>query len=124
MNTLENPAAQAALSVVRSVLNSAGTILVFNGLIKQEVFDQLLGAAIVITPVLWGMWQKYQAERAAKHRETVAVAVGMVIADATIGATPLIPPIKVPEVLAAIAPRIIVPIDKAAPPLVLPVRTL
>jgi hypothetical protein len=121
MNTA---AVEGSLSFVRWVMAVGGAFMVTRGFMTQESFDKLLGGLVVVVPLVWGIFQKIMADRAAKKREVVAVAVGMVIADATIGATPLIPPIKVPEVLAAIAPRIIVPIDKAAPPVVLPERTL
>jgi hypothetical protein len=115
MNTA---AVQAALSVARSVMIAAGTFLVTNGLLSQESFDQLLGAILVILPLLWGIWQKFQAERDAKKREVVAINVGVVVADATVGPTPAIPPVKVPEVIAAVEPRIRLPTDPEKPPLV------
>jgi hypothetical protein len=110
---------QAALSVVRSVMIAAGAFTVTNGLMTQESFDQLVGAVLVLIPLLWGVWQKFQAERATKAKEVIAVHVGMVVADNTVGPTPPIAPIKVPEVIDAIAPRIILPADSAAPPVVL-----
>jgi hypothetical protein len=108
----------AILSALRWAMAVGGAYVVTKGLMTQESFDQLLGALVVIVPLVWGALQKFAAERAAKKRETVAVAVGMTIADATVGPTPLIPPIRVPEVIASIAPRIILPADKAAPPVV------
>lgn len=115
---------QASLSVLRSVLIALGAFLVSKGLITAEGTESLVGAALVVITALAGVWQKFSSERQAEAREVVAVHVGLVVADATIGPTNTIPPIRVPEVIEAIKPRIRIPDQPDEPTIVLPVTAV
>ena len=110
---------QALLSVLRSLLIVGGSWLTANNYVSGGNVEQLIGAICVLAPLLWGVWEKYSAERKAKAREVIALTAGLVIADATAGKTQTIAPVDVPDAIKAIAPQIIVT-GKDSPPLVLP----
>ena len=69
----------------------------------------MVGAVMVILPIVWGVVDKIQAERAAKAREVIAVNAGIIIADATAGQTPLASPATAPAIIAAFAPSAVKP---------------
>lgn len=113
---------QAILSVVRSLLIVAGYWLASHGYIGggapmpgvgyedypsaytgAGMLDQIVGAIMVLISALWGVWDKYRAERAAKAREAVAVNVGIAVSNAEIGLTAPLPAAAVPEVIKVVA---------------------
>lgn len=120
MTTPDPAVLQAALSVLRSVLIALGAFFVSKGFLTSEGLDQLVGAILLIVPVGWGIWQKFQAERSAKKREVIAVNVGFVVADATVGPTPPIAPVRVPAVIAAVKPRILLAAEPEKAPFIIP----
>ena len=61
---------------------------------------------MALISVFWGVWDKYRAEKRARAREAVAVNVGIVVADATIGPTPLVGDDDALHVIATIAPTL------------------
>ncbi len=77
MNTASR---QALLSAVRSLLIVFGTMLTAKGVTTEASVNETVGAVMVIIPVIWGIWDKYQAEHSAKARETVAVQAGAIAA--------------------------------------------
>ena len=103
---MDNATLQALMSALRSILIDAGATLVARGYLTNENANSIVGALLVIGPLIWGVAQKFMAERAAKKRETVAVNVGVVVADNTVGKTPSIAPASVPLLLETIGPRI------------------
>lgn len=111
---------QAVLSALRSILIAVGAYLVSIGFLTSENTDQITGAVLVVVPLLWGIYQKIQSERKTKTREVIAVNVGLVVADATIGPTPAIAPAQVPAVLGAIGPRVVLPAAPGVAPFIVP----
>lgn len=103
---MDNATLQAFMSAVRSILIAIGATLVARGYLTDENANSIVGALLVIGPLIWGVAQKFMAEREAKKRETVAVNVGVVVADNTVGKTPSIAPASVPLLLETIGPRI------------------
>lgn len=95
---------QAILSAIRSILIAIGSILATRGYVDDETVQAMVGAVMVILPIVWGVADKIQAERAVKAREVVAVNAGIVIADATVGQTPLASPDTAPAIIAAFSP--------------------
>lgn len=59
---------QALLSVLRSLLIVGGSWLTTKGYLSDGNVEQIIGAICVLVPLVWGAWQKYQAERKAKNR--------------------------------------------------------
>jgi hypothetical protein len=92
------------LSAVRSILVAAGASLTAHGVFNADSAGEIVGAIMVIIPLAWGVWDKYRAEKKARDRETVAINVGIVVADATVGATPLVHVDAVPALIAEVSP--------------------
>lgn len=67
---------QALLSVVRSLLVAVGSILIAHGVVNAEQWANLLGAITTAVPVVWGIYDKYKAERLTREREAAAYAAG------------------------------------------------
>ena len=97
---------QALLSAVRSLAIVAGSSLVAHGYLNTDAMNETIGAFVVIIPILWGVVDKYSAERKTKTREAVAVNVGIKVADSTVGLTPLVTATAAPEIINAIAPTL------------------
>lgn len=93
---------QALLSVLRSLLIVAGSWVTAKGYLSEGNTSELIGAIMVLVPVLWGVWQKYNSERKTKVREVTAVNVGIVVADQTVGPTPPVSAVVVPALIAAV----------------------
>lgn len=76
-------------SAVRTLLSAVGGYLVGRGLISQEMMQELIGAATVLVPTVWGVVSKYRAEAKTQVREHIALQVGMqVVQDGKILAPP------------------------------------
>ena len=101
---MEEQQKQAILSAVRTGMGVVGGILTTYGWADEEMIAQLTGALMILIPFFWGVWDKYNAEAKTKERETVAVNVGIAVADRTLGVTPPISAERTPEVIAAFAP--------------------
>lgn len=95
---------QSILSIIRNVLSAVGGYLTGKGMVSAEVVQQGIGVVMVVAPLIWGVWEKYQQERKMKEREAVAVNVGIAVADRTPGATPPVPVDKAPAVIEAFKP--------------------
>lgn len=72
---------QALLSAVRSLLITAGSVLVTKGYVDDATLQAIIGAIMVLVPVLWGIWDKYQSEASAKAREVTAVNAGITLSN-------------------------------------------
>lgn len=74
-----DPNTQAMLSAVRSILIGIGGILAAHGItaVGGVSIESIIGIITMILPLLWGVFQKYQAERKTQARETVAVQAGV-----------------------------------------------
>jgi hypothetical protein len=64
---------QSLLSVLRTMLGFGAGILVARGLLTETEAMELVGAAMVIFPLVWGILNKLRTEEKAQARETVAV---------------------------------------------------
>ena len=108
---------QALLSAVRSLLIVAGGGLATHGVIKEGNVNIIVGALMAIIPIVWGVIDKFMAERLTKAREAVAVNVGIAVADSTPGPTPLVTAIDAPQLIKSVAPTLSAgPIDLPAEP--------
>ncbi|MBI4291339.1 MAG: hypothetical protein HY661_07670 [Betaproteobacteria bacterium] len=103
-----NATRQAVLSAIRSILIAIGSSWVTKGYVDSATVDSLIGAAMIIVPVIWGVWDKYRAERLARARETVAVNVGITAANVQ-GQTALLGAQEARGAIASVAPTISVP---------------
>lgn len=75
---MDETAKNALLSAIRTLLGALGGFLAAHGILDQSTAQDVVGAIMVIIPIAWGMWAKYEDERAAKEREKVAVQAGVV----------------------------------------------
>lgn len=97
---------QALLSATRTLLAAAGAWMATHKYIDAAAVNEIVGALMIAIPILWGVWDKYQAERKTKAREVIAVNAGVVVADSTIGATPPVSPADTKKIIAAfVAPK-------------------
>lgn len=67
---------QAVLSVTRSLLIMLGSVLATKGVVNAETAEAAIGVVTVVLPAVWGVWDKYQAERKTQEREVAAVKMG------------------------------------------------
>ena len=65
---------QAILSGVRSALITVGSIFAAKGWIDDATVQAVVSAVVVVASAVWGAWDKFRAEDAAKVREVAAVA--------------------------------------------------
>lgn len=70
----------ALLSALRSILTVLGSSLVAHGYINDAGANELIGAGMVIAPLVWGIVEKYRAETKTQVRETTAVNAGIAAA--------------------------------------------
>lgn len=63
---------QALLSALRSLLIIAGTSLSAKGVIAAGNVEILAGVIVTVIPIVWGIADKYIAERKAQAREDAA----------------------------------------------------
>ena len=62
-------------SLVRSLLVSVGGSLVAKGVITSDQLSNVVGAIMVILPVIWSVWQKRESAKLDKAVDTVNAAV-------------------------------------------------
>ena len=115
---MDSPTLQAILSVMRHALSALGGWLVFNGYLTDDEATQIIGALIVAIPVIYGAWDKFRADRAAKELAALALNVGIVVSDNVVGKTPPVPAAKVPDLLAIIGPSVLMPLNPEIQPVV------
>lgn len=74
-----NDKAQVAAiwSAARTLLSAAGGLLVAHGLTSQETMQDVVGAIMVLAPLIWGVVAKFRAESKAKVREHIALQAGV-----------------------------------------------
>jgi hypothetical protein len=75
---MDDTARNALLSAIRTLLGALGGVLVAHGVFDQSTAQDVVGAIMVIVPVVWGMIEKYNVEHAIKEREKAAVQAGVV----------------------------------------------
>ena len=100
---------QAILSAVRSILIAIGSVLGAKGYMDDATVQGMIGAVMVVLPILWGVWEKYQSERKTAAREVVAVNAGIKVADATEGPTPAASPEVAKAIIEIFAPEVQLP---------------
>jgi heme A synthase len=91
---------QAVLSAIRTLLAVAGTWIVSKGWADDAMVQQVLGAIMVLAPLVWGMWDKFTTEEKTKDREVEAFKVGVTVADNVVGPTPPLPKEEIKQVIA------------------------
>jgi FtsH-binding integral membrane protein len=79
----------ALLSALRTLLAAGGAWMATHQYIDSAMANEIVGAVMIIIPLVWGAYDKFKVERETKQRETAAVNAGIVIADKTVGPTPL-----------------------------------
>lgn len=84
---LDEATKQAILSAIRVVLVAAGSVLTTKGVVDAETVNTIIGAAMVILPAVWGIYDRFQTARRAEKQEMVAVNAGMAKSDQTAGPT-------------------------------------
>ncbi|MGP1665725.1 MAG: Pam3-gp28 family putative phage holin, partial [Rhodanobacter sp.] len=57
---MEDGTKAAVLSAIRSILIAVGSMLAAKGYIDDGTVQSMIGAVMVIIPVLWGVLDKYQ----------------------------------------------------------------
>ena len=117
---MDNATLQALLSAVRSVLIAIGATLVARGYMTDATVNSVVGALLVLGPLLWGLVQKFQAERSAKEREAVAVNTGIIVADATVGQTPPVAMMQATKLIENIGSRVQLADDPRIVPVITP----
>ncbi len=70
---------QAVLSAVRSILIAIGTFAASKGILDIKAVDDVAGIVLILGPTVWGIWQKYEAERKAKAREVAVANVAQLV---------------------------------------------
>lgn len=103
---------QAMLSAARTMLVFVGTLLVTKGYFTEAVLNEVIGAVMVLAPLVWGIWDKFSSEKKTEAREHIAVNVGIKVADLTVGPTPAVAPASVASVIANVAPLVTLPGEK------------
>jgi hypothetical protein len=105
---------QATLSAVRSILIGIGGVLAAQGITSVGGFSvqTIIGGIMMVAPLIWGIAQKYAAERATVARTTVAVQAGVAASQAGSGLIPSsrassITPVQAQAIIAAHAPLVI-----------------
>lgn len=97
---------QAVFSAVRSILIALGSMLVARGYIDDGTAQSMIGAAMVILPLVWGVLDKYLSEQKTKDREVIAVNAGIIVADITDGPTPKATPETAKAIIEVFAPEV------------------
>src|SRR5450759_4753267 len=96
---MDDATKQALFSAFRSILIAAGAALTAKGYLDDATVNSMVGAAMVIAPAIWGIFDKMRSEQATKAREVVALNAGIQVADATPGKTNPVSAAAAPAVL-------------------------
>jgi len=97
---------QSLLSAVRTMLGVAGMWMATHKYIDADSVNEIIGAVMIVIPIVWGVWDKHRSEQATKAREVIAVNAGVAVADSTVGATPPVSPADTTKIIAAfVAPQ-------------------
>lgn len=100
---MDDSTKQALLSALRSIMMVAGAALASHGIIKAEDVNMLVGALITVIPIVWGIVDKYIADRKTKDKEIAAVNAGVALAQTTtVG--PTVRSSDVPQIIKDFAP--------------------
>ena len=101
---MDQSSQQGLWSVVRSLLIAAGAWLAAHDYIDQGSADQIIGSIMVAGPLIWGVVDKYLAERDTKKREVIAVNAGIALSNADPNPTPMIVTTDAKPVIEALNP--------------------
>ena len=102
---MDDASKQALLSALRSLLIVLGGALAAHGVINDTLVTELVGPVMAIIPIIWGIWDKYSAEKKTAAREVVAVNSGIVAAT-TGGMEGMASKATAPSIIEAFAPPI------------------
>ena len=61
--------APAVTTLLRYVLSGIGTLMVSRGIADQGTVDTFIGAALVIIPVVYGVWLSYRNSKTIQDAE-------------------------------------------------------
>lgn len=100
---MDDATKQSILSAFRSILVAIGSVLTAKGYVDDVTWNLLLGAAMVIGPAAWGIWDKFHAEQKTQQREAVAVNAGVALSNQSPEPTPPVTKEEAKEVIAAFA---------------------
>lgn len=64
---------QSIFSAIRSVLIAIGGVFVANGKLSAESLNTYVGTAMVVLPLIWGVWERFTSAKTAKLVTAVAV---------------------------------------------------
>ncbi|HSW83518.1 MAG TPA: hypothetical protein VLH12_08590 [Usitatibacter sp.] len=98
--------AETVLTALRALLIAFGGQLVSRGYTDNNTVNEVVGSLMVLIPAAWAAAAHYRAEAKAQAREAVAVNVGIVKADSTVGPTPLVSPTNTQAVIAQYKPLV------------------
>jgi len=64
---------QAIFSSLRSILIAVGSLLTTMGWVDDQTVQSVVGVVMVALPLIWGVYDKFAAERRTQAREAIAV---------------------------------------------------
>jgi hypothetical protein len=94
----------AVMGAIRSLLVVSGAALATHGIGSDKLWAEVVGPVMVLIPVCYSFWLKFDNERRAKLREVVAVNVGVELSNREPTTTPPVPAVLVPQIIQQIAP--------------------
>lgn len=95
---------QAIFGTVRSVLIALGGVLAAKGWVSSGDVELYAGAIVIVLGAAWSIWDKFQAESAAKAREATALNAGIALSNADPNQTPPVATSEAQSVIKAQAP--------------------
>lgn len=108
---------QATLSAVRSLIITIGGIAATHGYLSSGTVTEIAGLVLVVGPLVWGIWDKYNAAKKTAVKEVAAVNAGVAVA-ATGQVGDTVRSVDVPAIIEKFAPVPPVPPIPPAPPAV------
>jgi hypothetical protein len=104
---IDTPTAAAVLEgQLRTVIAVGGGILVAHGYADNALIAEITGLVMAVVPFVWSAARHIQRARAAKIAEALALNVGIEFSNRDPSATPPIPAVLVPDIIAEIAPTL------------------
>ena len=99
---------QAILSAVRSLVITVGGMLAAHGFLSSGTVNEIAGAVLVVGPLVWGIWDKYNAATKTAAKEVAAVNAGATAATlGQVGST--VRTADVPQIIEKFAPPVVQP---------------
>jgi len=105
---------QSILGALRTLLAAAGAWMATHKYIPADSANEIVGAVMIIIPILWSRWDKLQSERKTQLREVAAVNAGVAVAG-TGSVGPTVRPVDVPEIIKTFSPTVVKPQGDSQP---------